>query len=259
MRHLRRLYASAFWRVGIGLVVLVNSTVLGAVAEVAEGSRIATRLDVADDVLLCILVADVLLCLAVKRWAVLNSGWDIFDITVTLVSVVPNIGMLSAFRVLRVIRVLRLISFVPHGRAMVDALLHALRNMVTAFVVLGVVFYSFVVITTSLFRDEDLVHYGTLGRTAAHLYTVMVNLGSGLDTEAVLDGNPWALPLYAAFIIVASFGLLNMFIAVLVAALKEQLEADQMREERARFDRLERKLDALAASIEAGKYPRAAP
>lgn len=258
MRHLRSLYASGFWRVGIGLVVLVNSIVLGAIAEVTEGSMIAARLDVADDVLLSILVADVLLCLAVKRWAVLSSGWDLFDVTVTLVSVIPNIGMLSAFRVLRVIRVLRLISFVPHGRAMVDALLHALRNMVAAFVVLGVVFYSFVVITTSLFRDVDPVHYGTLGRAAAHLYTVMVTLGSGLDAEAVLDGNPWALPLYGAFIIVASFGLLNMFIAVLVAALKEQLEADQMREERARFDRLERKLDALAASIEAAKPPRAA-
>jgi hypothetical protein len=42
--------------------------------------------------------------------------------------------MLSAFRVLRVIRVLRLISFIPHGRPMVDALLGALRNMAAAFV-----------------------------------------------------------------------------------------------------------------------------
>ena len=44
---------------------------------------------------------------------------------------------------------------------------------------------------------------------------------------------------------------MNMFIAVLVAALKEQLEAEQMREERARFDRLESKLDDIAATIEA--------
>ena len=46
-----------------------------------------------------------------------------------------------------------------------------------------------------------------------------------------------------------SFGLLNMFIAVLVAALKEQLDRKQMREERARFDRLEEKLDALTAAV----------
>jgi voltage-gated sodium channel len=250
MRQLQTLYASSFWRVGIGLAVFVNSIVLGAITEAPEGSILAHRLGQADAALLVLLVLDVALCIAVKRRAVLHSGWDIFDITVTLVSVTPSFGMLSAFRVLRVIRVLRLISFVPHGRAMVDAMLGALRNMAAAFVVLGVVFYSFVVITTNLFRDIDPPHYGTLGRSAAHLYTVMVSLGSSLDTEVVLDGIPWALPLFAAFIVVASFSLMNMFIAVLVAALKEQLEQETMREERARFDRLERKIDALARSIE---------
>jgi voltage-gated sodium channel len=179
----------------------------------------------------------------------LHSGWDIFDIAVTLVSVIPSFGMLSAFRAPRLIRILRLISFIPHGQAMVDALLGALRNMAAAFVVMGVVFYSFVVITTNLFRDVDPVHYGTLGRSAAHHYMVMVSLGSSLESESVLTGMPWALPLFAAFIIVASFGLLNMFIAVLVAALKEQLEQETIREERARFDRLEQKLDALAVQL----------
>jgi voltage-gated sodium channel len=251
MRHLSRLYASSFWRIGTGVTVLINSIVLGAIAEAPEGTVFVDRLDCLDAVLLAILVADVILCIAVKRRAVLRSGWDMFDIAVTLGSIVPNIDMLSAFRILRVLRVLRLISFIPHARAMVDALLHALRNMIAAFVVLGVVFYSFVVITTSLFRDQDPAHYGSLGRSAGHLYSVMVTLGSNLDTEAVLGGNPWALPIYGAFIIVASFGLLNMFIAVLVAALKEQLEQETVREERARFDRLERKLDALMASIEA--------
>ncbi len=250
MQLVRNIYQSSAWGAGIGLAVFVNSIVLGAITETPEGSELAEWLARADLALLILLVVDVAFCIAVKRRAVLRGGWDMFDIVVTLVSVTPAFGMLSAFRVLRVIRVLRLISFVPHGRAMVDAMLHALRNMAAAFVVLAVVFYSFVVITTNLFRDIDPVHYGTLGRSAAHLYTVMVSLGSSLDTEVVLNGIPWALPIYAAFIIIASFGLMNMFIAVLVAALKEQLEAETIREERARFERLEQKIDALTAQIE---------
>jgi hypothetical protein len=81
---------------------------------------------------------------------------------------------------------------------------------------------------------------------AAHLSTVMVSLGSSLDTEVVLNGIPCALPLFAAFINIASFGLMNMFIA----ALKEQLEAKTNREELARFDRLEKKIDAMTAQVE---------
>ncbi|MBV8568902.1 MAG: ion transporter [Methylobacteriaceae bacterium] len=256
MKQLYLLYAAPPWRVCVGIAVFVNSIVLGAITEVPGASESAHLLAQIDGGLLALLVLDALLLVAVKRRAVLHNGWDLFDVGVTLVSVAPSVGMLSAFRVLRVIRVLRLISFIPHGRATVDALLSALRNMSAAFVVLAVVFYSFVVIATNLFRDIDPARYGTLGRSAAHLYTVMVSLGSNLDTEVVFTDRPWALLIFGAFIVVASFGLLNMFIAVLVAALKEQLDREHVLEERARFNRLEQKVDRLAAAIEAlGRAP----
>jgi voltage-gated sodium channel len=113
-----------------------------------------------------------------------------------------------------------------------------------------VLFYSFVVITTNLFRDIDPKHYGTLGRSAAHLYTVMASFGQYLETEEpVLDGRPWVYFIFAPFIVVASFGLMSMFSAVLVAALKEQIERKHVQEERARFDRLEQKVDALTSAV----------
>jgi voltage-gated sodium channel len=142
---------------------------------------------------------------------------------------------------------------------MVDAMIWAPRNMAAAFIVLAVVFYSFVVIVTTLFREIDPDHYGSAGRSAAHLYTVLVTLGSTLDTEPALDRRLWALPIFGSFIVVASFGLMNMFIAVLVAALREQLEKDTLRQERARFDRLERKLDMLAASVEEVRQRQSEP
>ena len=50
---------------------------------------------------------------------------------------------------------------------------------------------------------------------------------------------PAGLPVFAAFIV------------VLVAALREQLEQETMHEERERFDRVGRKIDALAALVAA--------
>ncbi len=250
-RPLQTLYGARSWRVGIGAAIFVNSVVLGAITAAPEGSLLARRLGCVDEVLLVLLVFDALLCLVVKRLAVLRSGWDMFDVGVTLVSLTPSVGVLSAFRVLRVVRVMRLISFVPRGRATVDALLGALRNMAAAFMILAVVFYSFVVIVTNLFRDIDPAHYGTLGRSAEHLYAVMVSLGANLESETVFAAEPWSLLIFGAFIVVASFGLLNMFIAVLVAALKEQLDRENVAEERAHFERLERKIDALSAALEA--------
>jgi len=249
MKHIRSIYRSGFWQTGIGMAVLANAIVLGLIAEGRPDTITEYRLELADQGLLALLVADAMLCILVRGRAVWRSGWDMFDIGVTLISVVPSFGTFSTFRVLRTVRVLRLISFIPNSRAMVDAMLGALRNMAAAFVVLGVVFYSFVVIVTSLFHVIDPAHYGTLARSAAHLYTVMVTLGSGLDSEIVFDDRPWVLPIYGAFIVVASFGLMNMFIAVLVAALREELEKDTIQEERARFDRLERQIAALTVLV----------
>ncbi len=250
MQTLRRLYESSAWNLTIGLVVFANSIVLGMLTEVAEGSYAESVLTNVDAAMLTVLVADCVLCVAVRRRALLNSPWDLFDITVTLVSVMPHIEMLSALRVLRVLRVLRLVSFIPHGRATVDALFSAMRQMAAAFVVMGVVFYSVVIISTNLFREIDPVHYGSLGLSAIHLYAIMVSFGNDPDAIVpVVSVFPWAWLLYIPFVVIARFGLLNLFIGVLAAAVRDQLDAERAGRERAQLDRLEAKLDALAETL----------
>jgi hypothetical protein len=66
MRQLRSLYDARSWRIGIGLAVLVNSIVLGAITEAPEGSVLAGRLEWVDAALLNLLVVDIALCIAVK-------------------------------------------------------------------------------------------------------------------------------------------------------------------------------------------------
>jgi voltage-gated sodium channel len=225
--------------------------VLGALTEVPEQSRAEYMLEAIDDAMLVVLIVDVLLLIADRRRRVLRNRWDMFDITVTVVSCLPHIEMLSALRVLRVLRVLRLVSFVPHGRAMVDALGIALRNMAAAFVVLVVFFYSFVIICTNLFRDLDPVHFGTLGTSVTNLYSLMVTFGTQPDVIVpVVAVRPWALLIFIPFVVVASFGMLNLFIGVLTAAVREQLDVDASAAERARLERLETKLDAIAARLD---------
>ena len=247
---LRRFYESRGWTVGVGLVVFANSILLGLLTEVAESSSTEAVFAQLDNAMLAVLVLDSVLCIVVRGRTVLRRPWDLFDILVTLIAVVPQIEMLSALRVLRVVRVLRLLSFVPHGRATVDALFAAMRNMTAAFAVMGVVFYSVVIISTNLFRDVDPVHYGTLGRSAIHLYAIMVSFGN--DPEAivpVVSVIPWAWLVFVPFVVIASFGLLNLFIGVLAAAVRDQLDAERAGRERAHMDRLEAKLDALTAAI----------
>lgn len=250
METLRRFYESSAWNLTIGLVVFANSIVLGMLTEVVEGSHADDVLSNLDAVMLSVLLADSALCIAVRRKTVLKNPWDLFDITVTVVSVIPHIEMLSALRVLRVLRVLRLVSFIPHGRATVDALFSAMRPMAAAFVVMGVVFYSVVIISTNLFREIDPVHYGNLGLSAIHLYAIMVSFGNDPDAIVPVVGVfPWAWLVFIPFVVIASFGLLNLFIGVLAAAVRDQLDAERSGRDRAQIDRLEAKVDALTEAL----------
>jgi voltage-gated sodium channel len=251
---LGRFQRSRFWQFAVGVIVFANSIVLGGLTEVAEGSHTELVLARVDSAMLLVLVFDSFLSIALRGRALLRSPWDMFDITVTLMSVVPQIDMLSALRVLRVVRVLRLVSFVPHGRATVDALFSAMRQMLAAFMVMGLVFYSVVIISTNLFRDIDPTHYGSLGRSAIHLYAIMISFGNDPDAIVpVVTVFPWAWLVFVPFVIIASFGLLNLFIGVLAAAVREQLDAERSGRARAQMDRIEAKLDALAAAVHAAR------
>jgi len=247
---LGRLYRSPPWRWGTGAVIFVNSVLLGVLTAVPADSADWDILSGINAALLGWMVLDVGLCIVVKGRAVLRGGWDIFDITVTLLSLVPRIETLSALRVLRVLRVLRLISFLPNVRATVEALFGALRNMAAAFTVLAVVFYCFMIIATNLFREIDAAHYGTLGLTAIYLYATMASFGSNLEAVLpVVRKAPWAWLVFAPFLMVTSFGLLNLFVAVIVAALRERLDRKNTLRERRRFQRLEAKIDALSERL----------
>ena len=172
-----RIYFPRGWRLWVGCAILVNSICVGAITETPEGSTLAVGLGAPTR--RCHAARfDVALCIAGKR-ARSPIAAGTFSTSRDPRLDRAHVGFLSAFRVLRVVSVLRLVSFAPRGRDRGRVLL-ALRDMTAAFLVLTVVFYSFVVIATNMFRDIDPAHTGGLARSAAHLYAVMVSLGSNL-------------------------------------------------------------------------------
>lgn len=248
--RLGTIHRSVFWRGVTGGVVLANAVLLGVLSALPGEGAEFLWLNRLNDALLAWLVLDVLLLVISKGRRVWRSGWDLFDLTVTLLSLMPAIDALSALRVLRVLRVLRLLSFIPDVRVTIEALFGAVHNMAAAFLVLAVVFYCFTIIATNLFRSLDPAHYGSLATSAVYLYATMASFGSNLEAVLpVVREAPWAWLLFVPFLMLASFGLLNLFIAVLVTALRERLDRKATLRERQRFERLEAKIDLLLAAL----------
>jgi voltage-gated sodium channel len=136
------------------------------------------------------------------------------------IALVPATGSLSVLRALRVLRVLRLVNKIESMRKVVVGLLHSLPSLSSVFGLILVIFYVFAVIATNMFGERFPDLFGDLGTTMFTLFQVMT-LESWSEGVArpVMEIFPHAWVFFVIFIFIATFVIINLFIAVIVDSL----------------------------------------
>jgi voltage-gated sodium channel len=121
-RERLRRFLDQKWFVNLVLVViLANALVLGAETMV-DGSALRVLMAI-DHTMLGFFVVELLLRIVANGRQFFRDPWNLFDLAVVGVAVLPTSESLSALRALRVLRVLRVITVVPSLRRVVDGLL----------------------------------------------------------------------------------------------------------------------------------------
>jgi voltage-gated sodium channel len=151
----------------------------------------------------------------------------VFDFLVVGIALVPATGQLAVLRALRVLRVLRIISVVPSLRRVVGALLSAIPGLASIALVLLLIYYVFAVIATNLFAMTYPEWFGDLGRSLYTLFQIMTleSWSMGI-ARPVMEHFPYAWSFFIPFILVATFTMLNLFIAIIVNAMQSFSEAE---------------------------------
>ena len=150
-----------------------------------------------------------------------------FDFTVVAISLVPASAAFSVLRALRVLRVLRLVSVVPSMRKVVQALLQAIPGMGSVVALLALLYYVFAVMATKLFGAAFPEWFGTIGAAAYSLFQIMTleSWSMGI-VRPVMEVYPFAWAFFVPFILITSFAVLNLFIAIIVNAMQSQHDAE---------------------------------
>ena len=147
------------------------------------------------------------------------------------ISLVPGGLGFSVLRAMRVLRVLRLLHVVPMMRRITEALLKALPGMGAIVAVLALLTYVYAVMATNMYGDtsnEEVQQlFGDLPSSAFSLFQVMTMDGWRFEVvqKVIDDGHPWAPIFFLTFIFIASFAVLNLFIALIVEALAAEQKA----------------------------------
>ena len=203
-------------------LILVNAVILGLATSEAVMTRWGAVLNAADRAILAVFVVEIGLRLAVWRGSFFRDPWNVFDFIVVSIALIPAAGPLAVLRALRVLRVLRLISMVPSMRRVAGGLLAAIPGLGSVIGIITVILYVFAVIATKLFAERFPQWFGTLGESAYTLFQIMTLEGWGDIARSVMEVYPIAWLFFVIFILVSTFTMLNLFIAVVVTSMQSE-------------------------------------
>jgi len=214
----------------ITALILVNAVVLGLETSDPIMAVWGAWLVAIDHFILGIFVAEIGLRILAHRLAFFRDPWSLFDFTVVGIALVPASESWAVLRSLRVLRVMRLLSVVPSMRRVVAGLLAAIPGLGSVFAVICIIFYVGAVVATNLFGERFPDWFGSLGDSAYTLFQVMTleSWSMGI-ARPVMEAYPWAWAFFVTFILVSTFTLLNLFIAVIVNAIQSEQDTEQAR------------------------------
>ncbi|AUN94328.1 ion transporter [Pseudazoarcus pumilus] len=232
MNKLERLVESNAFQRFVIAVIVINAITLGLETSPTAMAAAGGLLYALDRAALAVFVVEIALKLVVYRHNFFRSGWNVFDFLVVAITLLPTGEGLSVLRALRILRALRLVSVVPSMRKVVNALLRAIPGMTSVLTLLLLVFYVGAVMSTKLFGADFPEWFGSIGASFYTLFQVMTleSWSMGI-VRPVMEVHPFAWMFFVVFILITTFAVLNLFIAIVVDAMNttDHAEGEQTR------------------------------
>ncbi|WP_417828897.1 ion transporter [Thalassospira sp.] len=228
MNFLRRVVESSRFQNFITAVIALNAVILGLETSSDLMDVAGPVLSALDQLAVAIFVVELLMKLAVYRLAFFKRAWNIFDFTIVAITLLPAGQGVSVLRALRILRAFRLISTVPSMRKVVEALMRAIPGMVSVLTLLSLVFYVSAVMATKLFGDGFPEWFGTIGASLYSLFQIMTleSWSMGI-VRPVMESYPFAWMFFVPFILITTFAVLNLFIAIVVDAMSSHVDIEE--------------------------------
>ncbi|WP_237064246.1 MULTISPECIES: ion transporter [Microbulbifer] len=220
----RLVAAPLFNQVIIGLILL-NGVAVGLETSAWVMERFGGFLHGINQLILVSFVLEALVKMAAhgsRPWRYFASGWNCFDFSIIVLSLVPAAGpMATLARLVRVLRVLRLVSAFPELRLLVDTLLRSLPSMFHIALLMGIIFYIYGVAGYFLFAEIDPTHWRSLPIALLSLFRIVTFEDWTDIMYTAMEVMPWAWLYFVSFVVMGAFVMINLFIGVVLNNLEE--------------------------------------
>ncbi len=205
--------------------ILINGAILGMETSPSLVAQLGGLLYLGNRVILGIFILEAVLkmiAVAPQIDRYFRDGWNVFDFSVIVFSLIPATGDFAMIaRLARLLRVVRLVSTIPELRLIVSTLLRSIPSMMHVMTLMSVIFYIYAITGYQLFHEHDPTHWRSLGIALLTLFRV-VTLEDWTDVMyTAMDFHPMAWLFFVSFVVLGTFVVINLFIAVVINNLDE--------------------------------------
>jgi voltage-gated sodium channel len=208
----------------VGLILL-NAVILGLETSQTITAKYGYWLDFGNQIILGVFIVEAILkitAVAPKLKLYFGNGWNLFDFSVVVLSLMPATGEYAMIaRLARLLRIARLISTIPELRLIISTLVRSIPSMGHVLLLMSIIFYIYGVAGYHLFHEHDPTHWETLGVSLLTLFRV-VTLEDWTDVMyTAMDMHPMSWVYFVSFVVLGTFVVINLFIAVVINNLEE--------------------------------------
>ncbi|MCE6998860.1 ion transporter [Saccharothrix sp. S26] len=203
-------------------VIVVNAITLGCETSTTLASSYGEVFDALDGAALGLFVLELAARLYAHGPRFFRDPWNCFDFVVVGVALLPAAGPLSVVRALRVLRALRLVAMVPSMRRVVTALVRSIPGLLSLSGLLLLMLYVGSVVAINLFRASGDPRFGDLGATVLTLFQITTGDGWSDVMRDLMATQPFAWIFFLVYLLVGTFTMLNLFIAVVCSAMESE-------------------------------------
>lgn len=221
----RKVVETPLFEQSIIALILINALILGLETDATLVASYGEWFALGHHLILGAFIVEALLkisAVAPRFKLYFGNGWNLFDFSVIVLSLLPSTGELAMVaRLARLLRVLRLISSIPELRLIVATLMRSIPSMGNIMLLMSIIFYIYAIAGFHLFHLNDPEHWGTLGLALLTLFRI-VTLEDWTDVMyTAMEAQPFAWIYFVSFVVMGTFVIVNLFIAVVLNNLEE--------------------------------------
>jgi voltage-gated sodium channel len=244
-----RIAESGWFQYGVIAVILLNAVVIGLETYDSIEDDYGDTLNVLNDVFLGIFTVEIVIRMVAYGRRVrefFREGWNVFDFVVVGVAYLPWVReSVTLLRIARLLRVTRLLAVMPGLRVVLLGLTRSVGPIVSLSALTFLLLYVYAIVGWAWFGDYDSENFGNVGRALLSCFQMLTLEGWNdfLDREMARYDLAWVY--FVSFVLIATFVVLNLVIAIIVNSMDEVREMERRRA-----------MTELAEEAAAGEHPQ---